>query len=256
MPLLGVPLDERLLVVAALAVTYVAAWLGLVMLVASFGRASEFTLVTLLGVWLGTAVLLPALVNVVVATRVPAPEALELTVRQRQGYHEGWDRPVEATMADFFRRYPEWAGARVATTTYSNAWYYAMQQRGDDQAEPAVRAYFAALERRQRLTAQVLAWCPPAAFQLVLNGLARTDLDSHLAYLRSVAAYHEQLKRHFFPVIFSNRTIAEVDWAAAPRHDFIDEDAAPFITLHAASLGLCAGVLLALGTWRLRRSVR
>ena len=51
-------------------------------------------------------------------------------------------------MAVFAQRYPEWAGAAVPTDRYSNPWYYAMQQRGDEAADPPARAYRSALEQR------------------------------------------------------------------------------------------------------------
>lgn len=47
-------------------------------------------------------------------------------------------------------------------------------------------------------------------------------MASTLRYLDAVAAYHETLKRHFFPVIFCERTIADVDWTQTPRHHHRD----------------------------------
>jgi hypothetical protein len=37
-----------------------------------------------------------------------------------------------------------------------------------------------------------------------------------------VAAYHETLKRHFFPVIFSEAPLADVDWTTTPVHRYRD----------------------------------
>jgi ABC-2 type transport system permease protein len=54
--------------------------------------------------------------------------------------------------------------------------------------------------------------------QRALAASAGTDLDAYLRYLDSVADYHEALKRHFFPIVFSDKTVAEVDWSAAPKH--------------------------------------
>jgi hypothetical protein len=84
------------------------------------------------------------------------------------------------TMARFFERYPEWRGAPVPNDTYSNAWYYAMQQRGDDAAARAVAAYFHALERRRAFASRASFLFPPAVFRRALDEVARTDLDSHL----------------------------------------------------------------------------
>jgi hypothetical protein len=71
----------------------------------------------------------------------------------------------------------------VPTDRYSNAWYYAMQQRGDDAAAPAAAAYVATLHVRHAWVGRWLWLFPPAALQRALDRMARTDLPSHLAYL-------------------------------------------------------------------------
>ena len=75
---------------------------------------------------------------------------------------------------------------------------------------------------RERWIARAAWLFPPAAFERLLTRVARTDLQAHIAYLDSVATYHEQLKRHFFPAIFSGATVGAVDWSATPRHHHRD----------------------------------
>ncbi len=71
-------------------------------------------------VWVVWTVLGPAVVNASASVRFQLPEALELTVLQRQGFHGAWDEPLPDVMASFYERYPEWRGAPVPTGTYSN----------------------------------------------------------------------------------------------------------------------------------------
>lgn len=219
---LGLPFDATLLAFVGLTTAYVAGWGLLAGLVAALRRASEFNLLVLLGVWIVGTALGPALVNVMAGRRYPLPEALELTVQQRQGYHGAWDEPLPVVMEAFYQRYPEWRGTTVPTDRYSNAWYYAMQQRGDDKARAAAVRYREVMERRERWSRGWLRWVPPAAVHAAFNALARTDQAAYLRYLDSVAAYHEQLKTHFFPVIFSDRKVSEVPWDEAPRHRHSD----------------------------------
>jgi ABC-2 type transport system permease protein len=216
--IVGLPIDADYALVAGATLLYVALWVGVSALVSAARQSSDFNLSVLLGVWLVWTALGPALVNVVAAARHSLPEALELTVLQRQGYHGAWDEPLPAVMEAFYQRYPEWRAVDVPRDRYSNGWYYAMQQRGDDAARDAAAGYRRALEARDAWVARMSWICPPAAFQRLLSRVARTDLRSYLSYLDSVAAYHESLKRHFFPVVFSDRTVSEVDWAATPRH--------------------------------------
>jgi len=250
----GLPADARTGQLIALAAATVAGWLGLSALVASLRRSSEFTLLTLLGLWMLLAVVGPALISILASAKYPLPESLTLTAEQRQGYHASWDDPVPDTMAHFSERYPEWQGAEVPTDVYSNAWYYAMQQAGDDAARTSAMAYRRGLEARHQWTLRAALWLPPATVLLAQHALARTDLDSHLAYLDSVAHFHESLKRFFFPAVFDNRQVSAVDWNAMPVHTFTDtRESAP--ALHLVAL-LQAGLLLGLGLWRLGRVER
>jgi ABC-2 type transport system permease protein len=254
---LNLPFDIRLLSVLLVTTAYVILWSAIAATVIGLGRSSDFNLVTLLSIWIFLTLLAPALANIALSIRYPLPEALELTVKQRQGYHSTWDRPVQETMAEFYKHYPEWEGFPVPADRYSNAWYYAMQQRGDDEAAPAAAAYFETLQRRGRWMDAAATVIPPVAFQLALNGIARTDLDSHLQYLDSVKAFHEELKRFFFPVIFHERTIAEVDWSATPSHQYRDERAVALLDANGIKVVASAVLLLITGwiilRWQLRR---
>ena len=219
---LDLPLDGRWMVVAAGTVAHIMFWVVAAVVVSAWRRSSDVNVLVLLGIWIVCTVLGPALVNVAAAARFPLPEALELTVLARQGYHSSWDRPLAKTMAPFYQRYPEWRHVTLPTDRYSNGWYYAMQQRGDDLAQPAAERYRRSLEARELWVATWSRLFPPAALERLLTGVAHTDLAAYLAYLDSVAAHHERLKQHFFPVIFSEWSMAEVDFTAAPRHHYRD----------------------------------
>ena len=103
------------------------------------------------------------------------------------------------------------------------------------------------------MTRRAALLLPPAAFQLAVNQIARTDLDSHLAYLQSVEAYHERLKQQFLPAIFDGRAVSTVDWDQLPRHAFRD-DRTPDVWMALLALVAAAAGTLAVGTWRLARA--
>ena len=253
---LNVPIDGALGLVLTLVTAYIVVWIGLAALVAGLGRSSEFNVVTLLGVWVVWAIVGPALLSLGAAVRYPAPEALELTVRQRQAVHSAWDAPLAETMANFYRSYPEWRDVPVPTGAYSNGWYYAMQQRGDDEAREASAGYRRALMDRHEWVRRAAVLLPPALLQSALTSVARTDIASHLGYQQSVRDYHEAVKRYFLPAIFLNHTIDSVDWAGVPVHDYSpDTDRRPIWrqSLMLAGQGV---VLIAFGVMALGRRVR
>jgi ABC-2 type transport system permease protein len=244
--LVGAGWDGRVAALAAAFGAYLLFWVLAAAAVAALRRGSDFNLLTLCGLWLVLTVLAPAVINTWATQRVPIGESLELAVLQRHGYHSAWDRPLDETMEAFYARYPEWRGREVPRDRYSIAWYYAMQQRGDAAAEPAFRAYLDAVERRQALVRRLAAWVPPLALTDSLLLVARTDVDSHLAYLRSVADFHEQLKGFFLPAVFDDRPVSAMDWSAAPRHAFRDEARASAATLVGPHLLHVVGAALVL----------
>lgn len=215
---LRLPLDRAWWLVVGASLAYTAFWTAIVIAVAYLNRSAGSNLLLLLGVWMTLTLLGPAAITVAATARFPMPDALELTILQRQGFHGAWDEPLPVVMADFYARYPEWRHVAIPQQSYSNAWYYAMHQRGDAVADDAARRYRAGLEARERWVNRMTWFSPPAAFHRLLARVARTDMTSTLRYLDSVAEYHEKLKQHFFPVIFWDRTVGEVDWNAAPRH--------------------------------------
>jgi ABC-2 type transport system permease protein len=162
-------------------------------------------------------VLLPALLNLSLATALPVREGLELTVRQRQESHAAWDKPRAETMEKFFVHNPDWSGTPPVTGRFAWKWYYAMQQTGDESVAAASAAYRENLRARQRITAR-LAWLAPAAYaQLLFSQRAGSDLDAHLAYLDRVRAFHAELRAYFYPMVFADRNLTPADYAVFPQ---------------------------------------
>jgi ABC-2 type transport system permease protein len=250
---LGVPLDARLAVAATLILAYVLFWFAAALLVVSLRRSSDFNALALVGAWLGLTILVPALLNVAASTRLPVPEALEVIVRQRQGYHESWDLSKGETMESFYRRYPEMAVYPVPEERFSWGWYYAMNQRGDDAAEGIAALYRERLEEREQWIRRAALWVPPLGVQLALNRIAGTDLANHLAYLDSVREYHEALERALYPVVLREGMADEVNWAGLPRHRLSGEGTTiPPLSELGILFALTAG-LATLGFLRLAR---
>ena len=251
--LLGAEPDERFLFAALVALAYLAFWFGAAAFVASFGRSSNFNALTLLGVWIALALLAAALLTNLTAALYPVTESMETIVRQREGYHEKWDRPRGETMAKFFAKYPELAGYAVPEDKFSWGWYYAMQQMGDEEAAEASARFRDKLAARARFAARAADLLPSVAAQLEFNRIARTDLADHLAYLDSVRAYHERLRLTMYPHIFRGDKVEQIDFAALPSHHFSDEDAPAEWPRAALSIAVWAVALFALAWLRLRR---
>lgn len=231
---------------------HLAAWAGLATLIAVVTRTPAASLAVALTVWIVQVVLLPALLNLGLATALPVREGLELTVRQRQESHSAWDKPRGETMEKFFVHNPDWSGTPPVEGRFAWKWYYAMHQVADESVAAESTAYVRNLRRRQEVTAR-LAWLVPTAYaQLLLNRRAGTDLDAHLAYLDRVRGFHAELRGYFYPLCFGEKMLTPADYAAFPQ--FQAETVNPPPGLSCWPLLVIAAGAFALTTFALRRS--
>ncbi|MDX2031239.1 MAG: DUF3526 domain-containing protein [Blastocatellia bacterium] len=247
---LGLAPDRRLGFLTFVSLAYLFFWFAVSWFVISFRRSSNFNALTLLGVWLALAILVPAALNVALATWLPVPEAMAVTVDQREGYHRQWDRPKAETMTRFFQRYPEYASFQAPPDKFSWGWYYAAQHLGDEEAASASAEFRAKLEQRQQWMRRFSWLTPTINAQAAFNQIAQTDLPNHLAYLDSVRSFHERLRRVFYPFLMRNDAPPPFPWDRLPAHRFQDESLPATFPLSALSLLALSAALLLLARRR------
>jgi ABC-2 type transport system permease protein len=210
--ILSLPLNESFAAFASVSALYLAFWFALCFLVAALRRSSSFNALLLLACWLMLTVLLPAAVNSAIANKYPVPEALRTTVKQRDGYHEKWDQPKEATMEKFYAHYPQYRKYPLPQKSFSWLWYYAMQQMGDDESADDAAEMRTKLQLREEASRKVAAFIPSLHTQLQLNDLAGSSLQNHLQFLDSTTRFHEKLRLYFYPKIFEEAAVKGEDW--------------------------------------------
>ncbi|ELR69401.1 hypothetical protein C900_05091 [Fulvivirga imtechensis AK7] len=220
---LSLPINEVLMAFMALSILYLTFWLALSFWIVSLQRNSSFNLLTLLSLWVALAILLPASVNNFVANQYPVPEALSTMVKQRDGYHEKWDMEQEVTMNKFFAHYPEYQKYPLPEGNFSWLWYYAMQQMGDDESRQQSEAMRKKIMQRERASSAVALFVPTMHTQLIFHDLARSSLDDHLKFLDQTSAFHEKMRLYFYPKIFENASISDVDWKQFKPEYFADK---------------------------------
>ncbi len=201
-------------------VLYCLFWFGVAFLVAALHKGSAFNAITLLGVWLLLTIVIPALLNVYVAVTQPVPQALELTIRQREVVHGGWDKPKRETMEAFFARYPQWTDTTEIKGRFAWRWYYAFHQLGDMAVEDLAREYQEGLRARHQLVERLNVLSVPVNVQGVFNALAGSDLPSYLDFLQSATRHHDSLREFYYPFLFKQIPFRHADYQNEPRHSF------------------------------------
>lgn len=253
--ILSLPLNQALLAFILLSMIYLLFWLSLSFVIISLKKSSSFNALTLLSIWVVLAILLPAAINNYVAGKYPVPEALSTLIKQRDGYHQKWDFEKKITMEKFYKHYPQFRQYTVSEEEFSYTWYYAMQQMGDDESMADSKAMREKIIQREVLSREFAMLVPTMHTQLLFNDLAGTSLGHHLQYLDQTTAFHEKLRLHFYPAIFTNAPVKNENW-----DDFKPEYAAlhsnvSWTSLHLPVL-LLTGLLIGIGFINFRNTTK
>lgn len=246
--------DIRFVYALLITFSYLAFWFALTAFVISLQKSSTFNALSLLGGWIFLTILAPALLNLAISTALPVSESFELTVKQREGYHQKWDKAKSETMQKFYVKYPQFKDIPIPEDKFSWSWYYAAQLMGDIESGDTTESYMQKLKLRDEWTQKISLFLPTVNAQLSFNRLSKNDLQSHLDYLESVRLFHTNVREHFYPFIFNNAKVEEVDWQKVPKHEFDDEKKKLQFPLSSAIM-LLISILLSIFAWTKLRSI-
>lgn len=251
--ILSLPLNASLFAFILLSMLYLAFWFGFSFWIISFQRSSNFNALLLLTAWVTLAIILPAGVNNFVSNQYPVPESLSTLIKQRDGYHRKWDEHKEKTMEKFYQHYPQFKKYGIPKDDFSYAWYYAMQQMGDDESSEDSEAMRDKILKREEASRFLSLVIPTMHVQLLFNDLAGTSLQHHLNFLDQTDDFHEKLRLHFYPKIFENSPVMDEDWKSFKPEYAIQKFTIPWITLVGPIL-IITFLLLILAITNMRKS--
>ena len=179
-------------------------WTALCFVISFWRKPSSVILMTLITIWIATAVILPAGARFAIDRLVPVPPGADILMLQRETVNDAWDLPKKVTMDGLFSNHPEWSDYEPVTSSFDWPWYYAFQQVGDEKTESLSTAYRSGRLRRAHIAAWVSLLAPPSLLERSLQSLANTDLDASLIYEDKVRAYHAALRGFYYPRFFRN----------------------------------------------------
>ncbi|TCN54635.1 DUF3526 domain-containing protein [Flavobacterium circumlabens] len=222
---LSIPIDQSFLAFYGLGILYLLFWFAVCFYIVSLQKNSNFNAVLLLTIWLFLIIVLPATINTYIVSQYPVPEALELTLKQRNAYHEKWDMDKKITIDKFYSHYPQFKNYPLPETEFSWLWYYAMQQAGDDDSSVQSKELQSKLKQRNEASAFIALFIPTLHTQLQLNEIAKSDLENQLLFLKATRQFHEKLRLHFYPKIFGNEAVNQQKWGQFKVETFEDTSA-------------------------------
>ncbi|PBJ16056.1 DUF3526 domain-containing protein [Flavobacterium sp. ACN6] len=210
---LNIPLDQTFFIFYGLGILYILFWFSVCFFIVSLQKHSNFNAVLLLTIWLFLIIIVPAGINAYIVNQYKVPEALELTLKQRNAYHEKWDMNKQETVDKFYKHYPQFREYKIpADKEFSWLWYYAMQQMGDDESAVESRELETKLQQRNLASQRIAQFIPTLHTQLQLNEIAHADLGNQLLFLKETQHFHEKMRLHFYPKIFSDAPVNAQKW--------------------------------------------
>jgi ABC-2 type transport system permease protein len=183
----------------------------------------------LLTIWLFLIIILPATINTYIVNKYPVPEALELTLKQRNAYHEKWDMDKQTTLDKFYKHYPQFKTYPLPDKEFSWLWYYAMQQMGDDESAIQSKELGTKLTQRNQASQTIAQFIPTLHTQIQLNEIAKSDLGNQLLFMQKTKEFHEKMRLYFYPKIFDNAPVEKENWSKFKVETFIDSSETSFM---------------------------
>lgn len=220
---LKIPFDQSLFTFYIISILYLLFWFAVCFYIVSLQKNSNFNAVILLTIWLFLIIILPATINTYIVNKYPVPEALELTLKQRNAYHEKWDMDKKETLNKFYNHYPQFKKYPLPDTEFSWLWYYAMQQMGDDESAIQSKELETKLQQRNEASQTIAQFIPTLHAQIHLNEIAKSDLGNQLLFMEKTKEFHEKLRLYFYPKIFDNADVKKENWSKFKVETFTDE---------------------------------
>jgi len=233
---------------------YGVCWFALAVVVNAWARRPSFNALALAGAWLALVVVVPAAINVVVASLYPVPSRVEFINAARIATDQA---RVEGSRAlgRFIEEHPEFS---MAGDAMKNASVLQAARDNEIQREvaPVVARFEGQLARQHAAVAWLRYLSPAALLQNVLTDAAGTGFDRYRHFFQQADAFHQRWRTHFQPLLFANTALTPGHYAQLPVFSYVEETGGQLAGRVLAPLGmlwLAGAVVLVFGLWRFAR---
>ena len=220
-------------------------WCMLIALTASFNNSGEFNVLSLLGLWVGLTLIIPAAGSSVAETLYPTPSRLAYLAEAREVENEA--RLREADVAnEFMLDHPELLvnlesefPARVSSA-------FLVTSTVDEATRPIVASFEEALLERDRVLSLFSYLSPAVGVHGALNEIAGTSSRRHQSYLTQARKFKADYAGLVGPDVVAKRAISSEVFDSLSKFQFVedslldrlDKSIKPIIFLLALSIGM------------------
>ncbi len=222
LPLLGFAIFKQLpalplLYVMLALLAYTAFWTFAALWLAPAHRSSAVNAVRGLTLWTLLVLVLPQLGQMLINQLIPVPQGKQIALAHRQSVASAWDIPKHDSFKVFFGAHPEWQNTAPVLVRFHWKWYFAFHHAADMQLAKTVEDFEQRVRERQRAADALAFLSPSIALQAALEIIADSRIERVLAKRKAILEFHTQLRRYFYPYIFEERLMTQVDFLKAPK---------------------------------------
>ena len=220
-------------------------WCVIIALAASFNRSGEFNVLTLLGLWVGLTLIIPAAGSSVAEALYPAPSRLAYLAEAREVENEA--RLSEVDVAnEFMLDHPELLVDLESEFPAYVSSAFLVTSTVDEATRPVVAIFEEALSDREKVLNLFSYLSPAVGAHGALNEIAGTSARRHQSYLRQARNF----KAHYAGLVGPNvvakqpisleffESLSKFQFVEDPLLDRLNRSIRPIIFLLALSLGM------------------
>jgi ABC-2 type transport system permease protein len=244
----------RLLWWIGIVAAYGAFWFALAVAVNAFGGSSATNALTLAGLWLVFALLVPSLLNVAVTSAYPAPSRVEMIQATRRASAEATAKGSQL-LAKYFEDHPELTAGGKADPTDFYTRSIATQEETERLVQPVIDHFDRQVIGRQSLVDRFRFVSPAVVTQAALNDIAGAGVARYRHFLALVDDFHQSWKSYFNPRVVQKAKLGAGDYDSFPVFAFREEPSGAVARRVAVGLiGLLAPTLIV--GWLALRALR
>lgn len=199
-------------------VIYCSFWFTLMFLIVSFRRSSSFNAVTAVACWLLFLIVIPSILNVFVTTKYPLNSTTLAGLTRRTGLeNDDQEEVLREVIMEYLAHKPALTGSdSLIKNNMAAKAYAAFTSLKDINSQREVDLYNDQVVKRNDWTAR-FHWLSPAVnMQEVLAQIAKTDVNTFLAFQGALAHFHEEITDFYFTRLFWDKPISLEDYTQLP----------------------------------------
>ena len=220
-------------------------WCMLIALTASFNNSGEFNVLTLLGLWVGLTLIIPAAGSSVAEALYPAPSRLAYLAEAREVENEARLREADVSN-EFMLDHPELLVDLESEFPAYVSSAFLVTSTVDAATRPIVESFEEALSDRERVLNLFSYLSPAVGAHSALNEIAGTSSVRHQSYLRQARNFKANYAELVGPNVVTKQPISseffeslsEFEFVEDPLWERLDRGIRPIIFLLFLSIGM------------------